>query len=447
MSASVFNKDVQSAQQIQTVTAPACGSSSTGQQLIGLEWAQDSTGAYQTVVSYVESTTGATTSLLRVICTSGASATPTTTRVIGKNVGSLTVALNPTGFSYKTDQGWTSTQGLYGVTLSVKAPASGFSYSLSGVPTASSSNGSAPQAGTSQTLPSCNLANAGSGQYSQILCFADFSASGASAATQAAYLKAFTNPSATCTPMQFSIADSPDILQFCLSVSGTTQSVSPQQIPTFDIPNQGANSEPYLGNNGFYQGIEGYPAISSRPAPNLNNYGGCNGCTTTLTFTNIEVTTVDGAPATNWTLVTGDAESTDSGEFNLYSNANVNWNILPNSGTSFYGNSCYDTADPNNNGLFSYTGPAPTAGNQTTTVSNITNKPTTYDTPITVTGSPTTPFATNASTVGCQANAELDKTGSLMLTAPEPSKSSAAQNVTITMLSGGYQAIFLGVLL
>ena len=69
---STFNKDVQSAEQIQTDTTPACGSTSTGQQLIGLEWAQNSLGAYQTVVSDVQSTMGTTTSLRRVICTSGA---------------------------------------------------------------------------------------------------------------------------------------------------------------------------------------------------------------------------------------------------------------------------------------------------------------------------------------------------------------------------------------
>jgi prepilin-type N-terminal cleavage/methylation domain-containing protein len=448
VSSSVFNKDVQSAQEIQTVTTPACGS--TGQQLVGLEWAQNANGTYETVVSYVASAVGTKTSLLRELCTSGASSTPTSSRVLGTNVGTPTVALTPTGFSYKTNQGWTPTQGLYGVTVNINTPGSGaFSYSLSGLPTASSSNGAAPQGGTSPTLPSCNLANEGSGQYAPILCFADFSASGASAATQAAYLKTFTNPSATCTPMQFSIADSPDILQFCLSVSGTAQTVAPQQIPTFDVPGQGDNSEPYLGNNGFYQGIQGYPAISSRPAPNLGNFGGCNGgngCVTTLTFTNIQVTTATGAPATNWTLVTGDAESTDSNEFNLYTNSSVNWNILPNTPSSFYGDSCYDTADPNNNGLFKYTGPTPTTLNQY--VGSPSNAPTSYDTPITINA--TTPYVqypTSASSVGCESNVQLDKTGSLMLAAPEPSDSFAAQNVSITMQSGGYQAVFLGVLL
>ncbi len=34
-----------------------------------------------------------------------------------------------------------------------------------------------------------------------------------------------------------------------------------------------------------------------------------------------------------------------------------------------------------------------------------------------------------------------------MLAAPEPNNSSAAQSVSITMQGGGYQAVFLGVLI
>ena len=52
VSATTFNRDVQSAQEIETTTAPACGTA--GQtQLVGLEWGLDSAGNYQTVVSYV----------------------------------------------------------------------------------------------------------------------------------------------------------------------------------------------------------------------------------------------------------------------------------------------------------------------------------------------------------------------------------------------------------
>ena len=81
VSASVFNKDVQSAQEIETATTPACGIS--GQtQLVGLEWGLDANGNYQTVVSYVTAPDGTMTSLIRQICTappSPPSSTPTST--------------------------------------------------------------------------------------------------------------------------------------------------------------------------------------------------------------------------------------------------------------------------------------------------------------------------------------------------------------------------------
>ncbi len=377
VSSSTFNKDVQSAQEIETVTTPACGS--TGQQLVGLEWGANAAGAYQNVVSYVQSTTGTTTSLMRMQCTSGASTTPTGSRTVAHDAGTPTVALNPSGFSYNTNQGWTSTQGLYGVTVSVNAPGSGYAYKLTGLPSASSSTGSASQIVQNQNLPGCNLANPGTGTYANILCFADFSASGASPATQSAYLAAFTQPSAKCTQMTFSIAASPDLLSFCLSVGPTnTQTVAPQTIPTYDDVAQGSNSQPYLGNNGFYQGIQGEPAISQRPQPTdvcgqsgqpACTFGGANNALTTLTFTNIKVTNAANEPATGWTLVTGDAESTDSGEWNVYSNTTsptpVTWQVLPNSTSSYYGNSCYDTQDTanGNTGLFKYTGAVPPTDN------------------------------------------------------------------------------------
>ena len=446
VSSATFNKDVQSAQQIETVTAPACGS--TGQQLLGLEWGSDPNGdgTYETVVSYVTMTNGNAASLIRKECTSGASATATSTTVVARDVGTPTVALNPTGFSYKTNQGWTLTQGLYGVTVDVDAPGSGYAYALSGLPSAGSSTGSATQIAQDQNLPKCNLANPGSGAYASLLCFADFSS----------YLSTFTNPSATCTPMKFAIAGSSDLLQFCLSVSPVNgfpngQTVEPQSIPTYDNVAQGGNSEPYLGNNGFYQGVLGEPAISQRPQP----YDGCNPCTfagsngalTTLTFTNIEVTNANNEPATGWTLVTGDAESTDTNEWNVYSNTTspspVDWDILPNSTSSLYGNTCYDTADSSDSGLFQYTGKIPPTG---ATVGSPSSGLSGNDTALPITATqPYTLYPTNAASVGCEANVQLDKTGTLMLAAPEPSGSSASQSMSISMQAGGYQAVFVGV--
>ena len=60
------------------------------------------------------------------------------------------------------------------------------------------------------------------------------------------------------------------------------------------------------------------------------------------------------------------------------------------------------------------------------------------------------PYATGASGILCEGNAQLNKTGALMVAAPEPANSNAAQNVTVTLQGEGgtgYQAIFLGVLL
>jgi len=455
VSSSSFNKDVQSAQQIETVTAPACGS--TGTQVLALEWASDPNGdgGYNTVVSYVQVQTGSTTELLRLQCTAGASATPTSSSVVAHDVGTPTVSLNPAGLSVQTNQGWTSTQGLYGVTLNVSSSAGtgsgSYSYKLSGVPGASSSTGSASQIAGNQNLPGCNLAS--SGPYASTLCFVDFSS----------FLTTFTRPSNTCTPMKFAIADSPDLLQFCLSVSPTnTTTVEPQGVPTYDDVTQGGNSQPYLGNNGFYQGIQGEPAISQRPQPTdvcgtngqpACTFAGANGALTTLKFTGIQVTNASGQPATNWVLVTGDAESTDSGEWNVYSNTTtpspVTWQILPNSTTSLFGNSCYDTQDSanGNSGLFKYTGTVPPTD---TTVGNPSNGTglSANDTALTVTASqPYSLYQTNAASVGCESDVQLDKTGALMLAAPEPSGSSAAQSMSITMQAGGYQAVFVGVLL
>ena len=48
----------------------------------------------------------------------------------------------------------------------------------------------------------------------------------------------------------------------------------------------------------------------------------------------------------------------------------------------------------------------------------------------------TAPYSTGANGILCQANISLNKTGSLMVAAPEPSGSSAPQNVTVTMQGG-----------
>ncbi len=427
VSSSTFNKDVQSAQQIETATTPACGGSAQT-QLVGLEWGLDANGNYDTVVSYVLGQYGSSNWIIRQICTTGASTTPTSTRVISHDAGTPTVTFNPSGF-IAANSTWKSTEGLYGVTLNIVAPGSGYTYSLSGLPSNATSTGSASQIQLTQNPAGCNLASPGSGTYAKVLCFANFTG--------------FTNTNSTACPggigqqMKLSIADSPDVLQFC--VSDPTDNVNPYAIPTYYNPgSSGYNSEAYLGNNGFYTGIPGNPALYQLPN---------NGAYSVVNFTDIEVTNAVGEPATGWTLVTGDAESTDSGEWiHFFVGGGLTWSILPNSSTSLYGNSCFDAHDTGDSGLFQWTGAEPPT---TTEVGNSSTGPpasgyaTTLATP---TATPFSPYPTGVSSILCESDQQLNKTGTLMLSSPEPA-SSTPQSLTVTMKGAGYQALFLGVLL
>ena len=365
-SASYFNKDVQSAQEIETLsTPPACGTSNQT-QLLGLEWAQDANGVYDTVVSYVltngngfgSGKASASKYLVRQICTSGASTSPTSSFVVSHDAGSPTITFNPTSF-LGPNATWKSTQGLYGVTLTTTEPGSTYTYSLSGVPSASTSTGQKSPVTITPNPAGCNLASPGSGTYANILCFADFSS--------------FTDPSSACQQMKLSIANSPDFLQFCV-IETPNDTAAPQQIPTYyGATDGGYDSEAFLGNNGFYTGVSGLPALSQRQQTSAtldtptwpNGFGGASFALTTITFSNIQVVNAVGEPATGWTLVTGDAESTDTNGWLEFQNSIVPWNILPNSSTSLWGNSCYDSNDssiPNNtpnNGVLNWIGPTP----------------------------------------------------------------------------------------
>ena len=111
------------------------------------------------------------------------------------------------------------------------------------------------------------------------------------------------------------ITNTPFTMSFCLSESSTNGGgVVGAAIPTYTDP---PTSEAFLGNNGFYTGIPGNPAL----------YQSKEGTATTVTITNIQVLGTGGVPATNWNLVTGDAESTDAGE-------SMNWTAGWSAGSS-----------------------------------------------------------------------------------------------------------------
>ena len=146
-----------------------------------------------------------------------------------------------------------------------------------------------------------------------------------------------------------------------------------------------------MGNNGFYTGIPGDPALYQDPN---SGTGYTQGATSYVYITNIKLLDQNGHPASNWELVTGDAETTDAGESMTWT-SNQNLTLLPNSLTSLYGNSCL------NNG----------------------------------------PTGVGTMSVTCSSSVTSDKTGTVMLEASAPT------SLTVTLKGSGLEAMFLGVLL
>jgi hypothetical protein len=324
----------------------------------------------------------------------------------------------PTGdLAYALD--WVSTVGITGVTFNTTEPGSKFNYTLVATPLSASSSSQLAQVASPST--GCGFATLGTGTYAQTLCFADFSpwntqtaATGINDCTPAQ--TGFSTP----LPMAAQITGSPFTLDFCMSVSanlngtaitGPTSAgpncgvaarsgyddITASPLPTYACP---PGSEAFLGNNGFYTGVQGDPAL----------YEVTNSSDATINFTNIALFNSNGSAATNWQLVTGDAESTDPGESITWStdNANVALNLLPNSASSAVGNACNST-------------------------------PPGYAT-ATQAGQPGL-YGIGTSTVECATANSTDKTGTPMLKAVTPS------SLTVTLDGGGLQAMFLGVLL
>ena len=88
-------------------------------------------------------------------------------------------------------------------------------------------------------------------------------------------------------------------------------------------------SQAFLGNNGFYTGVPGDPAL----------YTVAQSSSAVVSFTNIQLLTGNGAVVTNWQLVTGDAESTDTNE-SITWQSDQKLSLLPNSANSPIGNAC-----------------------------------------------------------------------------------------------------------
>jgi len=432
--AATLDQDVRSAVMLTTNTTVQCGSSGT--QLLGLEWsvANQQSGTYQTVVSYVEVPSGSTDSLVRQYCASGVSSTPTSSSTVSSDIPSTQAPPTVSFASSDTNPanpvgGWISTQGVTVVTFAITEPGSGFSYTLVGDPQTSPQT----QQSTVSSNAGCGFATPGTGTYASTLCFVDLSAWNAQS----------SNPNVTCPTgsigISAAVANTPYTMTFCISVQSTTSSgtaitgttdgssanpdpaevgfddIAAVSLPTyFNPPTSGA----FLGNNGFYTGVPGNPAF----------YTIGQGSTSTITITNVQVLNSNGSPATGWDLVTGDAESTDSGESITWTTcptittatgggytgsgctaSDPNLYILPNSPTSQYGNACDEPTSANYANV-----DLVTPGTQS---------------------------------VECAATVNSDKTGTVMLEATVPTSVAAIPNLTVRQVGTGLQAIFLGLLL
>ncbi len=423
-----FETDVHSATQITTSSAAtACG---TGASVLDLRWNADSTGSYQTTVSYVKVQHAGTWSLVRNYCVGGSS-TPSTQDAVAADIpsGQGPPTILPASASTSAAAGWTSAEGVTSVKLSVTSPGSDYPYTLLADPAvnASSNPGSTLVTPTNTT---CGFASPGTGTYASRLCFVDFTG-----------FQMAGNPTSYCpvqgqSEIDAAVANTPFILKFCVRATGST--VAPWPIPTYAYTyySPGDTSEAFLGNNGFYAGIPGNPAL----------YQTTEGGTTTLYFTNIEVLDAAGNSATNWSIVTGDAESTDNTEGTIWTtcssvtppnpldtNGELTWvptysecssssapafTLLPNSASSPFGNACFA---PNHDG----------AGWNNFRLSGVQ-----YNNIFTGASS-----GSNTNTVQCFATVDSDKTGTVMLRSTTPS------NLTVWMHGAGLEAAFIGLLL
>jgi hypothetical protein len=146
--------------------------------------------------------------------------------------------------------------------------------------------------------------------------------------------------------------------------------------------------------------------------------------------------------------VAGDSESTDTNEWIEFSNTTggLNWSILPNNGSSdLWGNACFNDANTttNNSGALAWTGPVPATTSAVGTPSSG-PPPTGNWAPLNVNS---TSFATGVSSILCESDQQLNKTGTMMVQAQEPTSSSAPQSMSISMKGAGLEGIFVGILL
>jgi prepilin-type N-terminal cleavage/methylation domain-containing protein len=353
-----YQSDVQGTAQITTAptSTPQCHSNSvTGTQLLGL-WSNVNSTTNQIVISYVSvaTVTGSTTtySLVRLDCSSNGATPYVTTNVttLSSNLPAsqpaptVTCVANVPNLCSNTlaGQQWISSQNVAQVSMTVAEASTAvgkntgaYTYTVVASPAASSSTSSSGSPVNTQATTNCNKATAGTGPFADNLCFVDFTP-----LLNPAYLAVAETPG-TCLEMSASLGPNYDYdkLFFCINITepdgsnpttgATPTDPEPWPAPTYTGAFFGnlvtVNSQSYA----FYTGIPGNPVIYER-------LKGSYADLTNITFSNIKVVTGSNALATNWSIVSADAESTDQSGASAGENESLTWttdtplSVVPN---------------------------------------------------------------------------------------------------------------------
>ncbi|MGB8198076.1 MAG: type II secretion system protein [Acidimicrobiales bacterium] len=344
-----YQSDVQGTAQITTASSstPQCTSPSvTGTQLLGL-WSNVNQTT-QTIVSYVSvkvvSGSITTYALERLFCSGNVSST----EYVASNITTLSNNL-PSSQASPTiacvasiaasvcsnalaGQEWLSSQNVSQVSMTIAEPSTATdgktgadTYTLVSSPAASSSTGNSGSPVNTQATTNCYKASPGSGPLANNLCFVDFTP-----LTNPAYMAVAETPG-TCLEMSASLgpAYNYDKLFFCISITepngsnpttgSTPTDLQPWPVPTYSGAFFGnlvtVNSKSYA----FYTGIPGDPALYERVKS--TSYADL----TNVTFSDITVVTGSNALATNWAIVSADAESTDATNTTAADDESLTW--------------------------------------------------------------------------------------------------------------------------
>jgi prepilin-type N-terminal cleavage/methylation domain-containing protein len=327
-----FQTDVQGAAQITNGTPNTqCTSGSvSGTQLLGL--LSNVGQANQLLVSYVSVTTGsgssATYSLKRIVCNglggnllTGTVTTLSSNLPVSQPAPTITCVANVPNLCSNTlaGQQYVSSQNVAQVSMTIAEPSKdaaknfgAYTYTVVASPAASSSNSDSGSPVNTQATTNCYKADPGSGPLANNLCFVDFTP-----LLNPAYMAVAETPG-TCLEMSASLGPNYDYdkLFFCISItepngSNPTTGATPTDPEPWPVPTY---TGAFFGNlvtvsgksYAFYTGIPGNPAIYERVKS--NSYADL----TNITFSDIKVVTGSNALATNWSIISADAESTDA---------------------------------------------------------------------------------------------------------------------------------------